>query len=356
MTDHLFICPNCSKNLVIDDKEASKTIKCPNCQTPIVAPNDNNNGDHGLTIYAKIGIIILVIWVSFAGYSFFKSKNGELKASVNSSLRSSEVMSQISSVTQSSPTVTLIVANDRDAEEVSAAMLKANASGNLQTAITILDESLERFPKAKNRTEALQLRETFRQKWLQNFQSDPAAQVLLANLKSNTQDRATVNPDELVERGVKLSDSGRNVEAFSLFKQAADTGSSLGQYNLGSCYMDGVGVKQNASKAVFWYSLAARGGLAVAQTKLGLCYYRGVGVEQNKWQALNWFQLAAKQGYSDGITCHNELLKELNKPWEENAKAKQALRDNGLNPDDLEGNMRILKQRVEAAGMHWSGD
>jgi DNA-directed RNA polymerase subunit RPC12/RpoP len=39
MSDILFTCPKCSKNLAMDDIGAGKTIKCPDCQALIIAPN-----------------------------------------------------------------------------------------------------------------------------------------------------------------------------------------------------------------------------------------------------------------------------------------------------------------------------
>jgi len=38
MADILFICHKCSKNLTIDDKGSGRTIKCPDCQNPIIVP------------------------------------------------------------------------------------------------------------------------------------------------------------------------------------------------------------------------------------------------------------------------------------------------------------------------------
>ena len=164
------------------------------------------------------------------------------------------------------------------------------------------------------------------------------------------------NLNEIINRGVQLANSGRNAEAYSLFKHAADKGSALGQYNLGACYIDGEGIEQDSSKAVYWYTLAANKGLAVAQTKLGLCYYRGIGVERNPLWALSLFKQAADQGWKDGITCYNQLYKELQAKDDERAQLRQDLRDRGLNPDDLDGNMKILKRRVEGAGLRWNGN
>jgi tetratricopeptide (TPR) repeat protein len=161
------------------------------------------------------------------------------------------------------------------------------------------------------------------------------------------------NNDDPIDRGVRLGNSGRYDEAVTIFRQAAKEGSALGRYNLGASYMDGLGVEQDTAKATYWYALAAEQGLAVAQTKLGLCYYRGIGVAQNKFTALDWFQKAAGQGNMDGITCYKALQKEFTTRDAEYAKSKQDLRDRGMNPDDIQGNMEILKRRVEGAGLRW---
>ena len=68
------------------------------------------------------------------------------------------------------------------------------------------------------------------------------------------------------------------------------------QNNLGDCYYDGRGVKQDYDKAVKWYKLAAEQGYAVAQYNLGYCYYNGRGIKQDYNEGVKWYKLAAEHG------------------------------------------------------------
>ena len=91
----------------------------------------------------------------------------------------------------------------------------------------------------------------------------------------------------------------RQQEAILYFKQAADLGEALGQYQLGVCYQVGIGVTANKATAVAWYRKAAEQGLAEAQFMLGLCYEDGFGVPEDNAEAIKWLRKAAEQGNSD---------------------------------------------------------
>lgn len=107
------------------------------------------------------------------------------------------------------------------------------------------------------------------------------------------------------------------------------------QFNLGTLYENGLGVKPDATKAARWYQeaarrrlglaqvalvrlqragaidskvvedgirlleTAARRGSAEAQYELGVAYDRGLGVTQNFATAAGWYQRAAEQGLAD---------------------------------------------------------
>ncbi|NGX32558.1 MAG: Secretory immunoglobulin A-binding protein EsiB, partial [Candidatus Anoxychlamydiales bacterium] len=72
------------------------------------------------------------------------------------------------------------------------------------------------------------------------------------------------------------------------FKLGADQGDASAQLNLGSCYSEGTGVKQDQKEAVRWYKLAADQGYATAQNNLGFAYEYGKGVKQDKKEAVRW--------------------------------------------------------------------
>ncbi len=62
-------------------------------------------------------------------------------------------------------------------------------------------------------------------------------------------------------------------------------------------YALGRDVPQNYSKALQWYSLAAKQGNAVAQNSLGKLYSNGHGVAKDYVKAHMWYNLAAAQGH-----------------------------------------------------------
>ena len=88
---------------------------------------------------------------------------------------------------------------------------------------------------------------------------------------------------------------------FQLLKIAAEQGYVDAQYNLGVCYYNGDGVKQDYYEAFRWYKAAAEQGYAKAQCNLGLCYKYGDGVEKDFKEAYYWYLIAYRNGYTDAL-------------------------------------------------------
>ena len=88
-------------------------------------------------------------------------------------------------------------------------------------------------------------------------------------------------------------------QAVHWFHKAAEQGDADAQYNLGCCYDEGNGVKQDYGQAVHWYRKAAEQGHADAQNNLGCSYRDGEGVKQDYSQAVHWYRKAAEQGHAD---------------------------------------------------------
>ncbi len=89
---------------------------------------------------------------------------------------------------------------------------------------------------------------------------------------------------------------GDYVHAIKLFRPLAGGGSAIAQYNLGSMYAQGDGVKQDYQAAFYWYRLAAMSGHEAAQFSLGCMYASGQGVIQDHQEAVHWYRLASAQG------------------------------------------------------------
>ncbi len=100
-------------------------------------------------------------------------------------------------------------------------------------------------------------------------------------------------------------------EAVSWFRKAAEQGHPLSQYNLGAAYLQGFGLAQNRVEAVKWFRSAAGQGNGAAQHALGICYVTGEGVTKNDVQAYYWFNLAAVEGVLDAAARRDDLAKHM---------------------------------------------
>ena len=98
------------------------------------------------------------------------------------------------------------------------------------------------------------------------------------------------------EDGVAAYERGEYGTAFRLWRQFAEQGYPLAQYNLALLYEKGQGIAQDSSEAVKWYRQAAEGGVAAAQVNLAVRYARGEGVARDNLEAAKWYRLAAEQG------------------------------------------------------------
>jgi TPR repeat protein len=100
------------------------------------------------------------------------------------------------------------------------------------------------------------------------------------------------------EKGMTYCKAGQLTEVVAEWTIDANGGDSNAQYNLGLMYQDGLGVPQDAKKAVYWYTLSAEQGNSGAQINLGNSYSNGEGVPQDAKKAVYWYTLSAEQGVS----------------------------------------------------------
>ena len=86
--------------------------------------------------------------------------------------------------------------------------------------------------------------------------------------------------------------------ALTLWEKAAKNGNALAKNNLGSMYLNGIGVKKDTHKAFTFFQDAAASGITEALYNLGIMYGNGIGVEKNIDKALVFFEKSAKKGYA----------------------------------------------------------
>lgn len=88
-------------------------------------------------------------------------------------------------------------------------------------------------------------------------------------------------------------------EGVRWYRKSADQGFVDGQFNLATAYASGRGVAKDDAEAARWYRMAAEQGDAEAQATLGAMYHIGIGVRRNSEKALRWYREAAGQSYAD---------------------------------------------------------
>ena len=129
----------------------------------------------------------------------------------------------------------------------------------------------------------------------------------IKNKAEDTNPIAEENAGVIVYRGTPMIDREARVK---WWREGADKGASGFQYNLGTAYDTGVGVKIDHAEAVKWYRKAAEQGFYLAQYNLGNMYVSGRGVPKDFSEAIKWWRHAADQGldrakYNLGVAYFN---------------------------------------------------
>lgn len=87
--------------------------------------------------------------------------------------------------------------------------------------------------------------------------------------------------------------------ALRYFQKAANLGSPIGTYMVGSYYYDGLGARRNAKRAVDYMKRALDLGMVEALYMLGACYMDGDGVRADVPTALNYWEQGAEEKMAD---------------------------------------------------------
>jgi len=101
--------------------------------------------------------------------------------------------------------------------------------------------------------------------------------------------------DALFEKADKQWDLGSLLSAFRLFYTSAKLGDSSAQHNLGYFYDNGIGIKPNRTKAMYWYNRAFHQGSRIAASNIGSIFRD----EKSFKKALLWYQRAVKLDDAD---------------------------------------------------------
>lgn len=93
-------------------------------------------------------------------------------------------------------------------------------------------------------------------------------------------------------------------KAIYWFKESANRGHVLGQYNLGTIYHGGYGVDANINEAIYWYEKASTQFYHKASMVLGEIYYHGSGVNVDYVKAARMLKDAAFGGEAKGMSLY----------------------------------------------------
>jgi len=132
-------------------------------------------------------------------------------------------------------------------------------------------------------------------------------------MKYNTTSAYASNGDKVAQYNLGLCFmSGLGVpkdqlQAVSWWRKSAAQGFAPAMYNLGYCYMNALGIKADLVAGVSWYRKSAELGHVPAMCNLGICYEEGTGVAVDTSQALKWLGMAAAKG-DVAANIHLEIL------------------------------------------------
>jgi len=102
------------------------------------------------------------------------------------------------------------------------------------------------------------------------------------------------------------------------YKKTADHGDAEAQACLAAIYCD---IDKNNEQAFYYWARAAIQGNADGQFSLGKCYEQGIGVHQDLEEAFKWYQNSAAQGNADAAEKVKELQPKI-QTMQDEKKAK----------------------------------
>lgn len=152
------------------------------------------------------------------------------------------------------------------------------------------------------------------------LQSTPVAAIAEEDLDSSFLDmyRASASRGNVADQyklGIQylfggLGQQADPTQAFDWIRKSALKGYAPAQLQLGTMYLEGIGIEQNPETAYEWFKQAAEQGNADAQLYTGVLSLEGLGTAKDRTVAITWFEKAATQGNEDA----QRLLAENRKP------------------------------------------
>ena len=102
-------------------------------------------------------------------------------------------------------------------------------------------------------------------------------------------------------------------KALKLFTNAYNLGEEEAIINIGLCYLQGKGAKENKKEAVKCFKTAVKNcNSGVAYHNLGICYENGFGVKQDYKKAIEMYGQAVENGESAGLAAIKNIYTKMN--------------------------------------------
>lgn len=114
------------------------------------------------------------------------------------------------------------------------------------------------------------------------------------------------NSQAMLKLGLIYLETDKN-KAFSLFLQSSKLGNFASFYQLGLCYLNGWGTKQNYEQALKYFQISADNGISNSFVSLGLMYMNGIGIEKDYQRAKSFFVDAATKNNLEAIDYLGEI-------------------------------------------------
>ena len=125
---------------------------------------------------------------------------------------------------------------------------------------------------------------------------------LLKNKYKDNQNETTINLGNLDElflnSAYRVLENLEEPQAVAEYREAAEHGDSVAQYNLGVAYIKGEGIAQDKIQAEIWFRKAAEQGFMYAQYNLARMCLFGDGITKDEAQSVKWYRKAIEQGFA----------------------------------------------------------
>lgn len=133
--------------------------------------------------------------------------------------------------------------------------------------------------------------------------------ALMANVAAYAQDKIAKSSDPETQTAVADYNAGNLTAALSEFRQAAEHGSRLAEFNYAMMLLNGEGTTANVDEGKKWLRKAADANMSHAQYVYGKMYDDGEFVGRDPVEAHRWFLKAAQQGHVQAeLALANQFL------------------------------------------------